>query len=120
MKEVKPIEKNIDDIAMKVFLKTLEIAGGPRKLIEKRHLTWVPSLIEACYVVVLHENGKTADEIASFLGIGTQSVRNIIRANPEGVLKKLEEEQEGEEELKTHIAGGLAKLAFQEIKPSLE
>jgi len=119
MKEVKPVEKNIDEIAMKIFLKTIEIAGGPRKLIERRHLTWVPSLIQASYAILLHENGKTAEEIASFLGTGTQSVRNILRADTEEVKKKLEKSMEEDEEIKTHIAGGLAKLAYKEIKEEL-
>lgn len=117
MKEAKIIQENIDEKAIQLFLKTLEIAGGPRKLIEKKHLTWVPSLIEACYAVILAESGKTQDEIAQFLGIGSQTVRNILRANPEGVKQKLEEEMEKEEkEIKTHIAGGLAKLAYEELK----
>ena len=116
MKEVKPVETNIDELAMKVFLKTIEIAGGPRKLIEKRNLTWVPSLLEASYAVILQKNGKTAEEIAQFLGIGSQSVRNILRADPEALKKKLQEtlEEEGKE-IKTHVAGGLAKLALEQL-----
>jgi len=116
MKKVKPVESNIDELAMKVFLKTIEIAGGPRKLIERRNLTWVPSLLEASYAVILHKNGKTAEEIAQFLGIGSQSVKNILKADPEVMKKKLQEtlEEEGKE-IKTHVAGGLAKLAMQEL-----
>lgn len=114
--EVKPQEKDYDTLALRVFLKALEIIGGPRKLFEYRNLTWVPSLMEACYAVVLKEEGmKTEDEIAEFIGITKQTVRNMLSADPELVLKKLEGELESKE-IKVHTAGGLAKLAYREVK----
>lgn len=117
--EITPQEVNIDELAMKVFLKALDIAGGPRKLIEHRNLTWVPSLIEASYAIVLHnEQKKTAAQIAQFLGITEQTARNILRADEEAVKKKIEEVGD-DEEIRAHVAGGLAKLAYKEIKETL-
>lgn len=95
-----------DEMAMGVFLKALEIAGGPRKLIEYRNLTWLPSLLEAAYAVVLREEFmKTEDEIAQFLGLTRQTVRNILRADPEALMERLSGElrQRGP---RAHIAGG--------------
>uniref|UniRef100_A0A7C3RJE0 Regulatory domain protein n=1 Tax=Dictyoglomus thermophilum TaxID=14 RepID=A0A7C3RJE0_DICTH len=113
-------EDELDNIAMKTFLKTLEILGGPRKLILFRNLTWVPSLIEACYAVVLRDRYmKTETEIAEFLGLTKQTVRNILKADPDIVLDILEDEFK-KKELKTHVAGGLAKLAYRKIKEDLE
>jgi probable regulatory domain-containing protein len=113
-------EDELDNIAMKAFLKTLEILGGPRKLILYRNLTWVPSLIEACYAVVLRDRYmKTETEIAEFLGLTKQTVRNILKADPDIVLDILEDEFK-KKELKTHVAGGLAKLAYRKIKEELE
>ncbi len=113
-------EFDVDSVAIRVFLKALEILGGPRKLIELRHLTWVTSLMEAAYAVVLMEEAfKTEDEIAEFLGISRQTVRNILRADPELVLKKLEGELK-EKTPKAHTAGGLAKIAYREIKQGRE
>ncbi len=113
---VSPVTVDVDQIVREVYSKAIDVAGGLRKLVQHRNLTWVPSLIEAAYVIVLREMyNKTDDEIAQFLGISTTTVRNILRANPEGVLERLEGER-GEKELKTHIAGGLAKLAFRELK----
>lgn len=109
-------EVDVDALAMRIFLKSLEILGGPRKLIEYRNLTWIPSLMEAAYALVLAEEGmKTEDEIAEFTGLTRQTVRNILRADPELVKKKLAGELQ-EKTLKAHTAGGLAKLAYQEIK----
>ncbi|MEO0162923.1 MAG: bacterio-opsin activator [candidate division WOR-3 bacterium] len=109
-------EFDIDAMAIRVFLKALEIIGGPRKLIEYRNLTWIPSLMEASYAVVLQDMGmKTETEIAEFLGLTRQTVRNMLRAEPELVLKKLEGELE-EKTPRAHTAGGLAKLAYQEVK----
>ncbi len=114
--EIKPVEVQVDDLVRDVLLEVLAIAGGLRKLVEYRNLTWVPALIEAAYVVVLHEEFKRSDdEIAQFLGISTATVRNILRASPEGVQELLEAER-GRQELHTHIAGGLAKLAYQQLK----
>ncbi len=109
-------ERDIDGRAIRVFLKALEILGGPRRLIELRNLTWVTSLMEAAYAIVLAEEAfKTEDEIAQFLGLTRQTVRNILRADPELVMMKLEGELK-EKSLKAHTAGGLAKLAYKEIK----
>jgi probable regulatory domain-containing protein len=114
--EVEPREVDYDALALEVFLKALEIIGGPRKLLEYRNHTWLPTLMEASYAVVLKERGmKTEDEIARFLGVSRQTVRNILSADPELVLKKLEGEL-GEKELKTHIAGGIARLAYREAQ----
>ncbi len=109
-------EVDIDALAMRVFLKALEILGGPKKLIEYRNLTWVPSLIQASYAVVMaKELMKTEDQIAQYLGLTRQTVRNILRADEELVMKKLEGELK-EKSLKAHTAGGLAKMAYREIK----
>ncbi|CUS76521.1 hypothetical protein [Candidatus Kryptobacter tengchongensis] len=82
--EIIQIEEKVDEIVLKVFLKALDIVGGPRKLILYRHLTWVPSLIEACYAVVLKEKFlKTESEIAQILGLTKQTVRNILSAKTE-------------------------------------
>ncbi len=120
VKEVGPVgksEKELDEKAMKVFLKTLDLLGGPRKLFEYRNLTWLPSLMEASYVVVMFEDGKTSQEIAEALGLSPSTVRNILNANPEVLKAKLKQEvQEEGKKIKTHIAGGLAKLAYQALK----
>lgn len=109
-------EFDVDGMAIRVFLKALEILGGPRKLIELRNLTWVTSLMEAAYAIVLAEEAfKTEDDIADFLGLTRQTVRNILRAEPELVLKKLEGELH-EKTPRAHTAGGLAKIAYKEIK----
>jgi probable regulatory domain-containing protein len=111
---------DIDAMAIRVFLKSLELIGGPRKLIEYRNLTWIPSLMEASYAVVLRDMAnKTEAEIAEFLGSTRQTVRNMLRAEPELVLKKLEGELE-EKTPRAHTAGGLAKLAYKEIKEGRE
>jgi probable regulatory domain-containing protein len=113
--EIAQIEEQVDEIVLKVFLKALDIVGGPRKLILYRHLTWVPSLIEACYAIVLREKFfKTESEIAQLLGLTKQTVRNILSAKTEGIKEKLEDELK-KKTIKTHIAGALAKLAFKEI-----
>ncbi len=113
MKVVEPKEYSLDDMAMKVFLEAINLAGGPRKLMEYRRLTWLPSLMEAAYSVVLaNEEKKSEDEIAAFLGLARPAVRNILRANPEDVMRRLE----GRVRSKSHVAGGLAKLAYQRVK----
>jgi len=107
---------DLDTLAIRVFLKALEILGGPRKLIELRNLTWITSLMEAAYAIVLSEEAfKTEDEIAAFLGLTRQTVRNILRADPDLIMAKIEGELK-EKTPKAHTAGGLAKIAYKEIK----
>ncbi len=115
-------EPNIDGEALRVFLKAIDLAGGPQALAHKRNLTWLPSLLQASYMVVLAEHGRIEDEIAQFLGLTRQTVRNALRADVEAVKKRLAQEglAEEEEESRTHIAGGLAKWAYQEIKAGRE
>lgn len=108
-------EAELDIKALRVFLKALELLGGPRRLIEYRNLTWLPSLMQASYAVILSTEAlKTADEIAQFLGISKQTVQNILRADPEFIKHKLSGDEIASG-AKVHTAGSLAKLAYQEI-----
>jgi len=102
-------EEELEATVLRVFLKTIDLVGGPRALAERRHLTWANSLMAASYAVVLHEEAlKGPDEIAAMLGVSRATVQNILRADPEAALKKLSEVGEGEN-LRVHLAGGLAK-----------
>ncbi len=111
----KPRGGDIDKMAEKVFFESIRILGGLRKLIEYRNLTWLPSLAEAAYVIVLkNEAFKTYKEIAKELGITEQTAKNIATADEEEVKKYIEGELE--ERPKEHIAGGIAKLAYRKLK----
>ena len=112
----KPKGGSVDKMAEKVFFKSIELLGGLKKLVEYRNLTWLPSLAEAAYVLVLkNETFKTYAEIAKELGITEQTARTIATADEEEVKKYLGGELERPKE---HIAGGLAKLAYNELKRS--
>ncbi|WP_456329203.1 KaiC associated regulatory domain-containing protein [Archaeoglobus sp.] len=111
----RPKGGNIDKMAEKVFYESINLLGGLKKLIEYRNLTWLPSLAEAAYVVVLkNEAMKTYGEIAKELGITEQTAKNIATADEEEVKKYLEGELE--DRPKEHIAGGIAKLAYKKLK----
>jgi probable regulatory domain-containing protein len=117
--EVTPQVHDLDQRAMQVFLKAIDVLGGPRSLVERRRLTWLPSLMEAAYAVVLREEGhKTADEIASFLGLSGAAVRSLLASLPEAVEERLKGEL-GEEQ-RVHVAGGLAKLAYRALRQAEE
>jgi len=110
----KPVGGNIDAMAEKVFMESIKLLGGLKKLVEYRNLTWLPSLAEAAYVVILkNEAAKTYGEIATLLGITEQTAKNIATADEEKVKEYV---MGGEEKPKEHIAGGLAKLAYQKLK----
>lgn len=113
---VEPVKINLDDKVMKIFMEAIRILGGPKELIlTHRHLTWLPTLLEAVYVILLHEeHHKSKEEIASELGLTKQTVSNILSSNPDEVMSKIKGELE--EDKKIHIAGGLAKLAYNEVK----
>lgn len=118
---VEPKERDLDARVMQVFAEAIALAGGPRGLVEHRRLTWLPSLMEAAYAVVLHEEGKkSADEIAAFLGVSRQSVRNILAAPTERVRERLEHLGPGDEHGRVHVAGGLAKLAWRALRTKEE
>ncbi len=106
---------NIDRLAERIFHESIRILGGLKKLVEFRNLTWLPSLAEAAYVIALkNEAVKTNREIAEYLGITEQTVRNILSADE----RKVEEYLRGGGERPEHIAGAIAKLAYREIKKS--
>jgi len=110
----KPVSTSIDEMAEQVFTESIALLGGLRKLVEYRNLTWLPSLAEAAYVVVLrNEAMKSYAEIARELGITEQTVRKIATAREERVRAYLAGEVEKQDE---HIAGGIAKLAYQKLK----
>lgn len=123
----KPVvsESEIEHLVTRVFFKAIELLGGLNKLIEFRTLTWLPSLARAAYAIVLKEEYmKTDEEIAERVGLTKNTVRNILRADPELAFQKIRsiEELITEEtkELKVHTAGGIAKLAYKEIKEGHE
>ncbi len=123
--EVKPVEVDVEPLVTRVFLKAIDLLGGLQKLAEYRTLTWLPSLARASFAVVLREEFlKTEEEIAETVGLTKQTVRNIMRADPELAMykiKHLEElTQEEKKELKVHTAGGIAKLAYKLVKEGHE
>ncbi len=111
----KPKGGDIDKMAEKVFWEGIKLLGGLKKLVEYRNLTWLPSLAEAAYVIVLkNETFKTYREIAETLGITEQTAKNIASADEDEIKKYLEGEIE--ERPKEHVAGGIAKLAYKKLK----
>ena len=107
-------EEELDERVWKLFTEAINILGGLRKLIEYRNLTWLPSLAEACYVILLkNERMLTKEEIAKKLGISKQTVDKIVSAEE----AKIESFLKGEiEKLDEHKAGALAKLAYKRMK----
>jgi hypothetical protein len=106
---------NVDKMAEKVFMESINILGGLKKLVEYRNLTWLPSLAEAAYVVVLkNEVFRSYGEIAKELGITEQTARNIATADEERVKRYLEGQLD--EKPNEHIAGGIAKIAYRKLK----
>ena len=123
--ELKPVETDIEPLVTRVFLKSIDLLGGLSKLAEFRTLTWLPSLARASYAVVLREEYfKSEEEIAEQVGLTKQTVRNILRADPELAMYKIQhiEELTTEEkkELRVHTAGGIAKLAYKLVKEGHE
>ena len=110
----KAIQKEVDEKAKKVFSYAIELVGGLRRLVEYKHLTWLPSLAEAAYSVVLKNKLMLTNlEIAEELGLSRQTVNNILAAKEE----KLEAFLKGKlEKLDEHKAGSLAKLAYKKLK----
>lgn len=121
VKGVSAPEEEIEKLATKVFFKAIDLLGGLSKLAEFRSLTWLPALARASLAVVMKEEYmKTEKEIAERLGMGTVSVRNMLRADSNAAMEKVrniaemaEDERKG---LKVHTAGGIAKVAFKIVK----
>ncbi|NPB06758.1 MAG: bacterio-opsin activator [Aquificae bacterium] len=119
--EVKPVEVDVENLVTRVFLKAIDLLGGLQRLAEYRTLTWLPSLARAAFVVVLREEfAKTEEEIAEYLGISRQTVRNILRADPDLAMYKIQHfdelTKEERRQLRVHTAGGIAKLAYKKVK----
>ena len=123
--EIQPQNVDVEHLTTRVFLKAIDILGGLQKLAEYRTLTWLPSLARASFVIVLREEFfKTEEEIAEIVGISKNTVRQILRADPQLALYKIQhmEELTAEEkkQLKVHTAGGVAKIAYKLVKEGQE
>ncbi len=124
MIEVKPDERltqeELEQLVDRVFFKVIDLVGGIKKLAEFRSLTWLPSLARAVYTVILkNEYLKSDEEISKKLGLATNTVKTMLRANPEAAIikiKQMEEEKELKKDLRIHTAGALAKLAYNLVK----
>ncbi len=116
MIEVVPRHRDLDQRALRVFLKAIDLLGGPRGLVEHRRVTWLPSLMEAAYAVILAEEGKKGpDEIARFLGLSRAAVRHMLTASPQAALERLEAGPAHDLHRRTHVAGALARRAWHEL-----
>ncbi len=115
---IRPKEEDLNKEVLRIFMKSISLLGGPRKLIEYRNLTWLPSLMEACYAIALKNRFKTEEEIARELGVTKPTVRRILESDPDAVMRKLRGEEI--EKFDEHVAGGIAKLAWNEIKKGRE
>ena len=119
--DVKVNNNEVKYLAERVFFKSIDLLGGLNKLAEYRTLTWLPSIARAAFAIVLKEEFlKTEDEIAEFIGLTRNTVRQILRADPNLALYKIEHMDEltteEKKQLKVHTAGGVAKLAYKYIK----
>ncbi len=114
-------EEELENLVTRVFFKGIDLLGGLSKLAEYRTLTWLPSLARAAFAIVLREEYlKTEEEIAAIVGLTKNTVRNILRADPEMAMYKIQHMEEltkeEKKELRVHTAGGLAKLAYKLVK----
>ncbi len=118
-------EKDLEYLVGRVFFKAIDLLGGLNRLAQYRTLTWLPSLARACFAVVLREEYLKGElEIAEKVGLTRNTVRNILRADPNAALYKIQHMDEVVEEekssLKVHTAGGIAKLAYKLVKEGQE
>ncbi len=114
-------ERGLERLVERVFFKSIDLLGGLKHLADYKTLTWLPSLARAAFVIVLREEYlKTHEEIAEFVGLTTNTVKNILRANTDLAMYKIENmeklSEEEKKELKVHTAGGVAKLAYKLVK----
>ena len=114
-------DNEVKYLAERVFFKSIDLLGGLNKLAEYRTLTWLPSIARASFAIVLKEEFlKTEDEIAKYIGLTRNTIRQILRADPNMALYKIEHidelTTEEKKQLKVHTAGGIAKLAYKYIK----
>ncbi|BAL80976.1 hypothetical protein [Caldisericum exile] len=122
-REVPQVE--FEDLVARVFSKSIDLLGGIVKLAEYKTLTWLPSLARATIAIVLKEEYlRSEEEIAHKVGITKNTVRNIVRADPKLALDKMQKIEELTKEesknLKTHTAGGIAKLAYKLVKDGVD
>jgi hypothetical protein len=118
MREIIPpidIDKKRDEKALRILMEVIDILGGPRRIIEYRNLTWIPSILKASYAILLKEAGLTHESIARELGVTKSTVEKILRADPEEILRKLSGD-EVERGIDDHVAGGLAKLGYKQLR----
>lgn len=119
--DIKINDNEINYLAERVFFKSIDLLGGLKKLAEYRTLTWLPSIARASYAVVLKEEYfKTEDDIAEYIGLTRNTVRNMLRADENAAIYKLQHfdelSSEEKKQLKVHTAGGIAKLAYKYVK----
>jgi probable regulatory domain-containing protein len=123
-KELTVDETGLERLVERVFFKSLDLLGGLKRLTEFRTLTWLPSLARAAFAVVLREEYlKSEEEIAEYVGLTRMTVRTILRADTQAAMEKIAQAEESEKarrELKVHVAGGVAKLAYRLVKEGQE
>lgn len=126
---------DIDQRAMRVLTSALKEVGGVSALVEHQEQAIMPSLVQACYAVVLREDAHVPpNEIADFLGISEGAVASVFEAPMEAYVQRLRYREDQDEEFDRHIdpdwagqpltgrqelhyvAGALAKFGYDVVR----
>ncbi|GEM_PF-70426 len=121
-------ERKFERMVQEIFNIGINILGGYKRVSEFKFLTWLPSLIRAIYAIVLkNEKNASNEELIAKLGISEVSLKKILEADPAELEQKLSElydfdadDEESKHESKIHIAGALAKRAYEVYKERKE
>lgn len=109
------MKEDLSSLALKTFLKAVEILGGFEELIQRDRLDWLSPILKACYVIVLSEEGqKGEEEIAELLKLSKQTIRNILNSGVH--LLQLDQVKD----IKPQTSGAVAKLAYKLVKDGYE
>ncbi len=99
------------DGVLDLFLAAVDAAGGLERLVREHRLMWLPSLMQAAFIVSQQENEhRTLEDIADDLGIPRDLVESVLSAPLDTGAADLERTP-GDAFEWSHIAGGIAKRA---------
>jgi len=100
-----------DDV-LDLFLAAVDAAGGLGRLVRERRLAWLPSLMQAAFIVSQQEHAhRTVEDIADDLGVPRDLVESVLSAPVDTGAADLER-LPGDEFEWGHTAGGIAKRAY--------
>ncbi|MFA5529144.1 MAG: hypothetical protein WDA11_00615 [Thiohalomonadaceae bacterium] len=103
------------DRVFEIFMAAVDASGGLGRMVRERRLMWLPHLMQSAYIVLRQEDEHCLlEEIADDLGLSRDLVEHVLSGPVDKARARMLAPPPQELYERSHIAGGMARLVYDE------